>query len=729
MSALDINWQRPAAPDGLKPLQILLEWLSHNAAEYHASTDRSDLLGGLCMELNARGVKCDVDQIVDYISYLQELIHEAVTLKRDLPKDLKPFHDRLKEFLFKEGGGPVVHVKKKIHRRRSNRLSWLKISSSGGASAMEMLVEWLGSNYTAYAHATKRGEKGRMLEELVRVMQAAGHHECAVHPLRAKIDALQREVRGEKNRSTAYEQFGAVLEEIFTVGDAAEDEENLETNSQSLQVEDPRGEVDSTMEIVDTPDVENREISMADSSYGDVSPLLTSQATSKDQSPSFDAKRDDQIKQTEEKTSSGTSGRLSWMKPTLSGGPSAMDILVEWLQCNYATYTHSSKKGDKGKMLNKLLHRIEDAGHRGCALHGIRAKIDSLQRQAEGRMRPSAAFDQYSSALQKIFTGTDGVDHDERSGFSPQFTAEHVDDEESNDSDETMEEPIPESLLTEQVAFQTAENSFIHHTTNQTAELRRLCVELNERGVKCVLDDILRDFECLQDTLQDDSVMHQVLAQDLLQHRGRLLRLILVTKRDKDTKFVTRFSWLRPSSTGGVSAPDILVNWLEHNYVAYCCKTGKRTQMVTEVLQEIEVSGHPGRTISRVQSQIRRLQRIVSDKCRISASLAKYNARLREMMKNRIPTSDIPHKRTEEDSDTSTDSEVPDIAQVTEVDGEIVYRKRDAGRERAAGKGDQGLQTGSGAVRKLENSDPSTRVLWNEPSRSATNHLSAAYQQ
>ncbi|KAL4151617.1 hypothetical protein PRNP1_008559 [Phytophthora ramorum] len=193
--------------------------------------------------------------------------------------------------------------------------------------------------------------------------------------------------------------------------------------------------------------------------------------------------------------------------------------------------------------------------------------------------------------------------------------------------------------------FSHNEDAYLQ-STDQTAELHRLCVELNERGVKCVLDDILRDFECLQDTLQDDSVMHQVLAQDLLQHRDRLLRLVLVTKRDKDTKFVTRFSWLRPSPTGGVSATDILVNWLEHNYVAYCCKTGKRTQMVTEVLQEIEVSGHPGRTISRVQSQIRRLQRIVSGKCRIPASLAKYNARLREMMKNRIPTSDSPHKRT-----------------------------------------------------------------------------------
>lgn len=57
-----------------------------------------------------------------------------------------------------------------------------------------------------------------MLEQLVDVIKEAGHLDCAVNTVRSKIDVLQREVRGEKGRSTAYEQFGAVLEEIFTVG-------------------------------------------------------------------------------------------------------------------------------------------------------------------------------------------------------------------------------------------------------------------------------------------------------------------------------------------------------------------------------------------------------------------------------------------------------------------------------------------------------------------------------
>jgi len=80
-----------------------------------------------------------------------------------------------------------------------------------------------------------------------------------------------------------------------------------------------------------------------------------------------------------------------------------MELLVEWLEQHYHSYTHSTKKGDKGKMLNKLLREIQEAGHQGCTIHAIRVKIDSLQRQAAGKSRPSAAFEQYGPALRNVF--------------------------------------------------------------------------------------------------------------------------------------------------------------------------------------------------------------------------------------------------------------------------------------------------------------------------------------
>ncbi|EGZ05710.1 hypothetical protein PHYSODRAFT_251525 [Phytophthora sojae] len=426
MSALDIEWHRCVSADGPKPVQILLDWFAHNGVVYHASAHQREVLRPLCMELNARGVRCEVDQILDYVSYLQEVVQDAAAAGKDLPEQLRPYQSELQQLLFKDGqfeeSSAVLPLENKARSRSTTRLSWLKPSAIGGPSAMEVLVEWLRENYTAYAHSTKKGGKGRMLEQLVDVIKEAGHLDCAVNTVRSKIDVLQREVRGEKGRSTAYEQFGAVLEEIFTVGDAAEDQEDMKLEDEDHDM----GEDDST-KMRDHTDYDNepRLPPPIQSSTGEVKLSLA-----------------------EKIARSSPTGRLSWMKPPTSGGPCAMELLVEWLEDNYASYTHSAKKGDKGRMLAKLLRQIEASGHRGCTIHAIRVKIDSLQRQVEGKSRPSAAFEQYGESLRRVFAEKEkkkeknGLDliAPKKMSASPRVIVETQEDAASNKSDSEQED-------------------------------------------------------------------------------------------------------------------------------------------------------------------------------------------------------------------------------------------------------------------------------------------------
>ncbi|OWY91886.1 hypothetical protein PHMEG_00039340 [Phytophthora megakarya] len=196
MSALDINWLRPVAPDGPKPLQILIEWFTLNGVVYHASSHQREVLVPLCRELNKVGVQCEVDQILDYVSYLQEVVHDAASLRQELPEDLAPYQKRLQALLFKDGhteDSTALPSEQKSRYRPASRLSWLEPSPYGGLSGMEVLVEWLKNNYSTYAHATRKGEKGKMLEDLVKEMKDAGIKDCAVNTVRAKIDVLHRE--------------------------------------------------------------------------------------------------------------------------------------------------------------------------------------------------------------------------------------------------------------------------------------------------------------------------------------------------------------------------------------------------------------------------------------------------------------------------------------------------------------------------------------------------------
>ncbi|CAH0473333.1 unnamed protein product [Peronospora belbahrii] len=235
MSALDINWLRPVTPDSPTPLQILIDWFAYNGVVYHASAHQREVLGPLCRELNARGLQCEVDQILDYISYLQEIVHEAATMNRDLTKPLRPYQEHLQQLLFKDGHVDTAIVQQKGRSRVSSRLSWLEPSAYSGPSGMEVLVDWLKLNYSAYAHATRKGEKGEMLRELVKEMKKAGIQDCAVNTVRAKIDVLHKEVKGEKTRSAAWEQFGSVLEEIFTMGDAGQEGEAEKDDAESFE--------------------------------------------------------------------------------------------------------------------------------------------------------------------------------------------------------------------------------------------------------------------------------------------------------------------------------------------------------------------------------------------------------------------------------------------------------------------------------------------------------------
>ncbi|KAI9906320.1 hypothetical protein PsorP6_003791 [Peronosclerospora sorghi] len=426
MSALDIDWMRPVAPDGTNPLEILIDWFTHNGVVYHASTHQREVLVPLCRELNARGLPCEVDQILDYISYLQEVVHGAAALHKDLPVSLKPYVDRLQKLLFKDGCADALISQQKARFRSPNRLSWLEPSAYCGLSGMEMLVDWLKNNYSAYARAVRKGEKGKMLEDLVKEMKGAGIQDCAVNTIRAKIDVLHREVRGEKSRSAAWEQFGSVLEEIFTMGDAGQERDDRKSvdkcsNIQKIENFDSRATEEDKIKVFKHPsganDVTRKNI------FGNQNSLVA--------------------KTFMKHTRSSPTSRLSWMKPAAPGFPCAMELLVEWMERHYAEYTQSTKKGEKGKMLAKLLHKIEDVGHQGCTIHAIRVKIDSLQRQAGGRARPSLAFDQFGDSLRKVFAERDGIDTMEARVLSPvehQSSESHISGDDDIAGDEMAEE-------------------------------------------------------------------------------------------------------------------------------------------------------------------------------------------------------------------------------------------------------------------------------------------------
>ncbi|ETK78543.1 hypothetical protein L915_15456 [Phytophthora nicotianae] len=423
MSALDVNWLRPVTPGGQKPLQILVDWFALNGVVYHASSHQREVLVPLCRELNALGVQCEVDQILDYVSYLQEVVHDAATLHHTLPEDLTPYRERLQTLLFKDGHSEASVALQNQQKRPNSRLSWLEPSPYGGLSGMEVLVEWLKNNYSTYAHATRKGEKGKMLEDLVKQMRDAGIQDCAVNTVRAKIDVLHREVRGEKSRSAAWEQFGSVLEEIFTVGDAGHEREDGAENSDEQEFGD-------------------QDHHSSDGPAFQTNSFLDARSIGVDTSVA--------VKPPVKHTRNSPASRLSWMKQVLPGSPTAMELLVEWMENNYAAYTQSKKKGEKGRMLIRLLHKIEEAGHRGCTIHAIRVKIDSLQRQAGGKARPSSAFDQYGASLKKVFAEKDSLDTTER-GISPRSVPvdhdgedSHISEEEA-ESDDISDDIIPES--------------------------------------------------------------------------------------------------------------------------------------------------------------------------------------------------------------------------------------------------------------------------------------------
>ncbi|POM64362.1 Hypothetical protein PHPALM_20114 [Phytophthora palmivora] len=449
MSALDINWLRPVAPDGPKPLQILVDWFALNGVVYHASSHQREVLVPLCRELNARGVQCEVDQILDYVSYLQEVVHDAASLHQELPEDLVPYQEHLQALLFKDGhtsNSVALPSQQKSRYRPTSRLSWLEPSPYGGLSGMEVLVEWLKNNYSTYARATRKGEKGKLLEDLVKEMKGAGIKDCAVNTVRAKIDVLHREVKGEKSRSAAWEQFGSVLEEIFTVGDAGQEREEAR-NDESFDNQE-----DGTISSVGI-----QEHSLLSTTQGSVN------------SADIFASLKPPVKH---KRSSPTS-RLAWMKPALPGSPTAMELLVEWMERNYAAYTQTNKKGDKGRMLNKLLHKIEAVGHHGCTIHAIRVKIDSLQRQAGGKARPSSAFDQYGASLRRVFAEKDSIEAIGPREPSPRFTAVEQDCEDSqNSNDEGMESDDNfEEIVTESAKSPDCQNDLVDMATTESVVL------------------------------------------------------------------------------------------------------------------------------------------------------------------------------------------------------------------------------------------------------------------
>ncbi|KAG6618684.1 Leucine--tRNA ligase [Phytophthora cinnamomi] len=179
--------------------------------------------------------------------------------------------------------------------------------------------------------------------------------------------------------------------------------------------------------------------------------------------------------------------------------------------------------------------------------------------------------------------------------------------------------PTPVQLLLDW--FLAHEDSYLQ-SADQRKELRPLCQQLNASGVKCDMEDLLVDFQQLQEVLLDDSTLNQAIFKDLLPHRERLLHLVLVTKKEPEEekqvepatgnsrRKTINFDWYCPSPSGGPCATEIVVTWLQGNYdkLIRAKKKYKGKKLLQELVREIKISGHLGCTGTKVNARIKKLK-------------------------------------------------------------------------------------------------------------------------
>ncbi|EGZ05713.1 hypothetical protein PHYSODRAFT_251573 [Phytophthora sojae] len=353
---LQINWMRPVSVRGPTPVQLLLDWFVANEDSYLQSRDQFKELRRLAKQLNSRGVKCDLDDILADFQQLQELLLDEATLSHAIFKDLLPHRERLLHLVLVTKQEPDQEEKEEKKPQsdtgKVRNFSWHSPSPTGGPSAMEMLVTWLELNYGKLIRAMEKRQTYKVLEELVEQIKAAGHSGCTFSKVQSQIGHLQLNWRRGQRYAGAMSPYAGRLQKVFK-----------------------GGKVPSRRHAR-----KNAERTRADAK----APAVSEEGGNKGQS--------------------GDRNTFFWLAPSCTGGPCATEIMVTWLERNYGELSRAIKKKQGANMLKELKQKIEASGHTGCTLSRIRSQMHGLQQQVE-RSQLSENLSPYKARLREIFGG------------------------------------------------------------------------------------------------------------------------------------------------------------------------------------------------------------------------------------------------------------------------------------------------------------------------------------
>ncbi|KAJ8514157.1 hypothetical protein ON010_g18728 [Phytophthora cinnamomi] len=98
----------------------------------------------------------------------------------------------------------------------------------------------------------------------------------------------------------------------------------------------------------------------------------------------------------------GATNGLSWLRPSPSGGPCAMEILVTWLQHNHNKLNRAIEQRQGKKVLRELVREIKASGHPKVTISTARSMMYKLQLQVK-RRQLSAFYSPYKARLRTIF--------------------------------------------------------------------------------------------------------------------------------------------------------------------------------------------------------------------------------------------------------------------------------------------------------------------------------------
>ncbi|KAE9314838.1 hypothetical protein PF008_g19398 [Phytophthora fragariae] len=94
---------------------------------------------------------------------------------------------------------------------------------------------------------------------------------------------------------------------------------------------------------------------------------------------------------------------FGWHKPSPSGGPCAMEIMVTWLQANYGKLSRANKTKRK-KLLDEIVREIQVSGHSGCTESKVHSQISHLRLKVKRGKKFSGSFLPYYTRLRDIFS-------------------------------------------------------------------------------------------------------------------------------------------------------------------------------------------------------------------------------------------------------------------------------------------------------------------------------------